>query len=41
LGFFSKATKNNPLMKSVEKNIDTTKKFIEDCKIKLSQIPNE
>jgi predicted DNA-binding protein YlxM (UPF0122 family) len=41
LGFFSKATKNNPLMKSVEKNIETTKKFIEDCKIKLSQIPNE
>jgi hypothetical protein len=41
MGFFSKTTKNNPLMKTVEKNIEAAKKVIADCKAKLKQIPNE
>lgn len=41
LGFFSKSSKNNTLMKTVEKNIEAAKKVIEDCKNKLKQIPNE
>lgn len=41
LGFFSKTSKNNPLMKTVEKNIEAARKVIEDCKNKLKLIPNE
>lgn len=41
LGFFSKTAKNNPLMKTVEKNIEAARKVIEDCKNKLKLIPNE
>ncbi len=41
LGFFSKSAKNNPLMKTVEKNIEAARKVIEDCKNKLKLIPNE
>lgn len=41
LGFFSKSTKNNPLLKTVEKNIEAAKKTIEDCRNKLKLIPNE
>jgi predicted DNA-binding protein YlxM (UPF0122 family) len=41
LGFFSKTTKNNPLLKTVEKNIEAARKTIEDCRNKLKLIPNE
>ena len=41
LGFFSKSAKNNPLLKTVEKNIEAARKVIQDCKNKLKLIPNE
>lgn len=41
LGFFSKSSKNDSLMKTVEKNIEAAHKIIQDCKNKLKLIPNE
>lgn len=41
LGFFSKSAKNNPLLKTVDKNIEAARKVIQDCKNKLKLIPNE
>ncbi len=41
LGFFSKSSKNDSLMKTVEKNIEAAHKTIQDCKNKLKLIPNE
>jgi len=41
LGFFSKSKAVNPLMKTVEKSIESARKTIDDCKNKLKLIPNE